>query len=181
MATIAKTTAYPLALTWDDSSQSVIGLPTGGTAPARTNMTANVFGLAYSVNDLCDFAFQTRHSIAPASDCRLHVHFMFPTAPTVGQKLQWEIYFTYAAPNAAFSAESGPHLAEYTVVAGDVRKHLILPIVSFTLPAPAASCWVQGRVRRVAATANEVSVPPVFGFIDGHMQQGAYGTDGEWS
>jgi len=181
MATLARTTAYPLGLTWDDSSQSAMNLPTGGTAPARVNMTTHVFGQAYSVLDLNDFAFQVSHSIAPASDCRLHVHFMFPTAPTVGQKLQWEIYFIYAAPNAAFSAESGPHLAEYTVVAGDVGKHLILPIVTFSLPAPAASCWVQGRVRRVAATANEVSVPPVFGFVDGHMQQGYFGTDGEWS
>lgn len=182
MATLPRTTATPLALTWNDTGQAALSLPTGGTAPSLTAFSSgwNTQGPAYNVNDLLYFGFQLNHNAAVGSDCKLHLHFMFPSNPTAGRTVRFECYYTVAQVNQAFSAESGPHYAEYTIPATDGVKHRVIDLIGFALPALPQSAWVAGRVRRVASTGTESNVSPILGFVDGHYQQGPYGTMGEF-
>ena len=84
MATLPRTTAQPLGLTWDDSMSPAYSFPTGGTSPSLTAITTNISGMAYGTDDLGHWAIQLPHDCTPGSDLRLHVHFVFPTQPTAG-------------------------------------------------------------------------------------------------
>lgn len=181
MATLPETTAYPLGLDWNDSQSPAYSLPNGGTSPTLTAITTNISGLSYGLNDLGHFAIQMPHSVAPGSDLRVHVHFTFPTQPTAGYKLRWEVFFSVGAINAAFGAESAAQYGEYTVQASDALIHRVQSICTVTAPTPPQSCILIGRIRRVASTGTECDVEPILLALDAHFQQGPVGTQTEFA
>lgn len=181
MATLPDTTAYPLGLDWNDSMSPAYSLPNGGTSPTLTAITTNISGLGYGVNDLGHFAIQMPHSCAPGSDLRLHCHFTFPTQPTAGRTVRWEVYYSVGDINAAFGAESAVQHGEYTVQASDALIHRVQAICTATAPATPQSCILIGRIRRVASTGTESDVEPILLAVDCHFQQGPYGTQTEFS
>lgn len=182
MATITRTTAYPFDLRWDDSMSPAYSFPNGGTAPALTAITANISGMAYAVNDLGHFAIQMPHNMAPGSDIKLHVHFTFPSQPTSGRTVRWEVYYSYGAINEAFSAESAAQYGEYTIQATDNKYHRVKEIctISGSSSVPQSSCVI-ARIRRVASTGVESDVAPIILFVDAHYQKGPYGTFTEFA
>lgn len=185
MGDLPRSGAFPMGRTWDDSSTAVINLPSGGTAPVRTAMQAggSVFGMAYNDNDLCDFHIQTSHKTSKGSDFRLHVHFMFPTNPTAGRHIRFEMYYTFAAVNAAFAGQVGPvYSDDYVIPAADGGIHRATHVTTLVLPGSAHSVWIAGRCRKVAPlTGTDTDVNPILGFVDGHHQQDYFGTEGEWA
>lgn len=181
MATLPETTAYPLGLDWTDSSSPANNLPNGGTAPVLTAITTNISGMSYAVNDLGHFAIQLPHSIAPGSDLRIHCHFTFPSQPTAGRTVRWELIYSVGAINGAFGAESAAQFGEYTIVAADNKYHRVQSLATATASATPQSNAIIGRIRRVASTGVESDVNPILLFVDAHFQQGPFGTQGEFS
>ena len=181
MATLPETTAYPMSLDWNDSMSPAYSLPNGGTTPSLAAITANISGMEYKVNDLGHFAIQMPHSCAPLSDLRLHCHFTFPTQPTAGRTVRWEVYYSVGDINAAFGAESAAQYGEYTIAASDDKIHRVRSICTATAPATPQSCILIGRIKRVASTGTESDVNPILLAVDCHFQQGPMGTQGEFS
>lgn len=181
MATLPRTTGHPFGLTWTDSMTPANNLPNGGTAPVLTAITTNVSGMAYAVNDLGHFAIQMPHDCTSGSDLRLHCHFTFPSQPTSGRTVRWEVYYAIGAVNGAFSAESGPHHGEYTIQAADNKYHRVQALITITAPTTALSTAIIGRIRRVASTGVESDVDPILLFVDAHYQRGPFGSENEYS
>lgn len=181
MATIARTKASTMSLTWNDSMTPANNLPTGGTAPALTAITTNISGMAYAVNDLGHFAIQIPHTCEPSSDLKVHCHFVFPSQPTQGTTVRWELYYSLADVNGAFSAESSAQYGEYTVQASDNKVHRVQALATISSSTSPQSCAIIGRIRRVASTGSESNVAPILLFVDAHFQQGPYGTQNEYN
>jgi hypothetical protein len=170
-----------MGLDWNDSMSPAYSLPNGGTAPSLTAIFTNISGLAYGVNDLGHFAIQMPHTIQPLSDLRLHCHFVFPSQPTAGRTVRWECYYSVAAINGEFSAESAAQYGEYTIQESDNKVHRVQSIFSATAPAIPQSCILIGRIRRVASTGTESNVNPILLAVDAHFQQGPMGTQSEFA
>jgi len=155
---------------------------TGGTTPALTAITANISGLAFALNDLGHFAIQMPHNMAPGSDLKLHAHFTFPSQPTAGRTVRWEVYYSYGAINGAFGAESAAQYGEYTIQGADDKVHRVKEICSIagssTVP---QSSIIIARIKRVASTGTESDVDPILLSVDAHYQKGAYGTYSEFA
>jgi len=177
MATLPRTTAWPASLVWTDSMSPAMAFKTGGTTPALTAITTNISGLAFALNDLGHFAIQLPHDIAPGSDLRLHAHFTFPSQPTAGRTVRWEVYYSYGIIDAAFGAESAVQHGEYTIQATDDKYHRTKAIctISGSATAPRSSI-ILARIRRVASTGTESDVDPILLSVDAHYQKGAFGT-----
>jgi hypothetical protein len=156
-------------------------LPNGGTAPSLTAITTNISGMAYAVNDLGHFAIQINHDCAASSDLKLHCHFVFPSQPTAGRTVRWEVYYSLGGVGAAFSAESVAQYGEYTIVASDDKIHRAQSICTISGLAAPQSCAIIGRIMRVASTGSESDVNPILLFVDAHYQRGPYGTYAEFS
>ena len=180
MAELPRTTASPVGLVWTDSSSPANNLPNGGTAPNLTAITTNISGMAYAVNDLGHFAIQMPHSIAPGSDLRIHCHFTFPSQPTAGRTVRWELFYSVGDINGAFGAESAAQYGEYTIQATDNKYHRVQALATATASMSPQSNAIIGRIRRVASTGTESNVSPILLFVDAHFQQGPYGTLGEF-
>lgn len=181
MAELPRHTAYPLGLTWNDSSTPAASLPNGVTAPKLTAITTNISGMAYAVNDLGHFAIQLSHNAAPGSDLRIHCHFTFPSQPTAGRTVRWELYYSVGDINGAFGAESAAQYGEYTIQASDNKYHRVQALATVTASASPQSNAIIGRIRRVASTGVESNVDPILLFVDAHHQQGPFGTVGEFA
>lgn len=182
MATLPRTTAYPFDLRWDDSMSPAMAFRTGGTSPILTAITTNISGLAYALNDLGHFAIQMPHDMAPGSDLDLHVHFTFPSQPTAGRTIRWEVFYSYGTIDGAFGAESAAQYGEYTIQAADNKYHRVKEVctIAGSATVPQSSCII-ARIRRVASTGTESDVDPIILFVDAHYQKGQYGTAGEYS
>lgn len=183
MAELPRTTATSFGRRWHDSMSPAAVWPNGVTAPALANLTsANVQGMQYAVNDHLFFQLQMPHGVAPSGDARLHVHFTFPTQPTAGRYIKWEVYYFVGAINAAFGAESSVQTVEYQVAATDALYHRVASICTVALPAAPQSSAICGHLRRIAATSGvESDVSPVILFIDAHIQLDEPGTVGEFA
>mgnify|MGYP000906876721 FL=1 len=181
MADLPRSVSYPLGLEWTDSMTPANNLPAGGTTPTLTAITTHISGMAYKVNDLGHFAIQLPHSCAPLSDLRIHCHFTFPSQPTAGRTVRWEVYYSVADINGAFGAESAAQYGEYTIQAADNKYHRVQSICTATATATPQSNAIIGRIRRVASTGVESDVSPVLLFVDCHFQQSAYGTKSEFA
>lgn len=181
MAELPRTTAAPLALTWNDSSSPAGTLPNGATAPILRAITTNISGMAYALNDLAHFAIQLPHNIAPGSDLRIYCHFTFPSQPTAGRTVRWELYYSVGDINGVFAAESAVQHGEYTIAATDNKYHRVQALATVATSASPQSNAIIGRIRRVASTGTESDVDPILLFVDAHYQQGPVGTDGEFA
>ena len=183
MAELPRTTATPWALSWQDSSSPAAIWPNGGTAPVSANFTsANIKLQQYAVGDLLYFQLQLQHGVASGSDARLHVHFTFPSQPTVGRWIKFELIYSIGDINAQFSAESAAATAEYQVVATDNKYHRVVQLAAPTLSTTPQSNAIIGRLRRISATSGtESDVSPMILFLDAHVQMAGPGTRGEFA
>lgn len=180
MATLPRNTGYTKSLTWTDSQSPANAFKTGVTTPTLTAIFTNISGLSYALNDLGHFAIQLPHSIAPGSDLRIHCHFTFPSQPTAGRKVRWELYYSVGDINAAFGAESTAQYGEYTIQAADNKYHRVQALATATASASPQSNAIIGRIKRVASTGTESDVDPILLFVDAHFQQGPEGTNDEF-
>jgi hypothetical protein len=183
MATLLETYATPFGLAWQDSSSPAAIWPNGGTAPAMQNFTsANIQLMQYGLNDLFFFQLQLQHGTAGLSDARIHVHFTFPSQPTAGRYVKFELIYSIADINGAFGAESAAQTNEYQIQATDNKYHRVLQLAAPTLSATPQSNAIIGRIRRIDATSGtESNVSPMILFVDAHVQMAGPGTEGEFA
>ena len=172
------TTGYELNGEWTDSQSPALSTRVGGTAPAFAAMNGGIYGLQFGVNEEVHGSIQLPHSAIPGGELRLHVHFRFAngSAPVVGETVIWTIEYEIGAVNAAFSA-TDTRSGTYQIVAGDANKHLVQAIYTVTMASPAQSNILNFRAYRSGGTS---VVEPFLLSVDGHFQQGSYGTTAEY-
>lgn len=176
MADIPKTTAYPLNGLWNNAVTRAYSIPNGGTSPVLTAITTNIYGMAYAVNDLGYSVIDLPHTCAPSTDLKIHACFTFPSQPTAGRTVRWELYYAVAADDIQY-VEVGPVYGEYTIQATDNKYHRTQLITTASLSSTAPwGTMVIFRIRRVASTGTESDVNPILTAITGHFQQGNFGT-----
>lgn len=169
-------TAYELGGEWTDSQSPALASRVGGTAPTFAAMNGGIYGLRFATGEEVHGSFQLPHSAIPGGELRLHVHFTFATLPTNTQTVIWGLEYSVAAVNTAFPAPSTA-TGTYTIGAAETLKHCVQAITTATLPSPAQSAIVMFRVYRSGGTS---TVQPFLLSIDGHFEQGSFGTTQEY-
>ncbi len=157
---------------WLDSASSGVSYPSGSTAPTRTTFTTNTAGWVYALNDFFDGTIQMGHDCQPGSALDVHIHFSFPSQPSVGTKLNWQLYYCYAKIDGTFS-ETIPLNAEYVVKASDNKVHRVFELGAITADATAPqSAMIILRVKRIAKSAggSECDVEPIIWACDAHYK-----------
>lgn len=169
-------TAYPFAGEWTDSQTPALATRPGGSAPKFIALNGGIFGDRYGNGDEAHGSFQMPHSAIGGGELRLHVHFTTAAAITVGQTFIWGLEYSFAGVNDVFPATATVSPA-YVIPDVTALRHRVHPLVTITLPTPAASCILMFRVFRTAGTS---AVQTYLLSIDGHFQQGQYGTEPEY-
>jgi hypothetical protein len=141
-------------------------------------MNGGIYGINFATNDEVHGSIQLAHSAIPGGELRLHVHFRFAngSSPVAGETVIWSIEYEIAAVTASFGTAS-TQSGTYTIQSGDANKHLVQAIHTVTMPSPAQSCIVNFRCYRSGGTS---TVKPYLLSVDGHFQQGSYGTTAEY-
>lgn len=172
------TTAYELGGEWTDSQSPALSTRVGGTAPGFAAMNGGIYGIQFATGEECHGSIQLPHSAIPGGELRMHVHFRFAngSSPVVGETVIWSLEYEIAAVNGSFGA-TDTRSGTYTIVTGDANKHLVQAIHTVTMASPAQSNIVTFRVYRSGGTS---SVEPFLLSVDGHFQQGSYGTTAEY-
>lgn len=171
------TTGYELAGEWNDSQSPAMSTRPGGTAPTLAALNGSINGDKFSDNDEVHGSFQLAHSAIPGGELRLHVHFTTAAAVTIGETETWSMEYAIAAVNGTFPATTTV-TGTYTYADTTALKHRVLALTTVTMPSPAQSSIVMFRVYRNAAGTS--AVRPFLLSVDGHFQQGSYGTSAEY-
>lgn len=170
------TTAYPYAAEWNDSQSPAMSARVGGTAPAFAAMNGAIYGIQFGTGEEIHSSVQLPHSAIPGGELRLHIHFTTATAPTVGQTVIWGINYSIAGVNGTFPAPTTA-TGTYTFADATALVHRVQAITTATMPSPAQSCITMFRAYRSGGTS---TVEPFLLSVDGHFQQGQYGTEAEY-
>ena len=156
---------------WLDSMSSGLAFPNGVVAPSRTAITTNLAGWEYAVNDYFDGSIQFNHDCQQSSHLDFHIHFCFPSQPTAGYNLAFQLYYAYAPIDGAFS-EVAATPVPYTVAASDNKIHRYLELGSLTGDATSSrSAIALVRVKRITRlSGTECDVNPILLHCDCHYQ-----------
>lgn len=169
-------TAYELGGEWNDSQSPALATRAGGTAPTFAAVNGGIFALRFATNDEVHGSLQLPHSAIPGGELRLHVHFTTATAPTSTETVIWGLEYAQAGVDGTFAAPTTV-TATYTYADTTARKHRVLALTTATMPSPAQSSIVIFRAYRSGGTS---AVEPFLLSVDGHFQQGSYGTTAEY-
>lgn len=172
------TAAHELGGEWNDSQSPALSTRVGGTAPAFAAMNGGIYGVQFGVNEEVHGSLQLPHSAIPGGELRLHVHFRFKNgdSPVENKTVIWSAEYEVAAVGGSFGS-TATQSGTYTIGAADANKHLVQAIYIITMPSPAQSAIVNFRVYR---SGGDSAVEPFLMSVDGHFQQGSYGTSAEY-
>ena len=170
------TAAHELGGEWTDSQSPALTTRVGGTAPAFAAMNGGVYGIQFGVNEEVHGSFQLPHSAIPGGELRLHVHFTTATAPTAGTTIIWSIEYSIAGVDGTFPG-TATEAGTYTYADTTALKHRVQAIKTITMPSPAQSSILMFRAFR---SGGDSAVEPFLLSVDGHFQQGSFGTTAEY-
>lgn len=169
------TTALTQAGEWTDSQSPALAARVGGTAPNFAALAGGIYALRFGAGESIHSSIQLPHS-ATGTELRMHVHFTFNAAPTAGQTVIWGLEYTIAGINDVFPAV-GTQTGTYTIAGDENLKHCVQSIYAVPLPGNAVSAIIVFRAYRSGGTS---TVEPFLLSVDGHFQQGNYGTEAEF-
>lgn len=170
------TTGYELNGEWTDSQSPALSDRVGGTAPNFAAMNGGIYGIQFATNEEVHGSFQLPHSAIPGGELRLHVHFTTATAPVAGTTVIWSVGYSIAGVNGTFPA-TATEAGTYTFADTTALVHRVQAIKTITLPSPAQSSILIFRAFR---SGGDSALEPFLLSIDGHFQQGSYGTTAEY-
>lgn len=166
------TTALTQAGEWTDSQAPAVSARLGVAAPTFTAVVGGVYALRFATGDEVHGSIQLPHSVT-GTELRMHVHFTFAAATTAAQTVIWGLEYSIAPINGTFPA-TGTQTGTYILDGTENLKHCVQGIFAVPLPASPVSAIILFRAYRAGGTS---AVPPFLLSVDGHFQQGNYGTE----
>jgi len=162
-------------LLWDDLRVSLVSGIVGANTPALATFISTVQAYAFSASQVNEVFFdvQLPHGWSKGSTLHPHIHWS-PGNSTATTVVRWELEYTWANINAAFTTSST--LTVDAAAGGVAYKHQLTSFGTITGTGKTDSSVLMCRVARLGNHANDTYPNTAFGLsVDFHIQYDSMG------
>lgn len=127
----------------------------------------------FDIGNSIDISIQTPHAMKLSTVLENHLHGILPTAPSAGDKVQWQIDVIAAGVGGVFAVPTGSPFTsgDLEPVSDAHTRHNLMEIAEIPAANTTVSSIYMIKLTRIAATGTDYSGEVYLLFNDSHFQQ----------